>query len=82
MTRETLEEIRFVQIEMRNPEELHYTRARGEAIRRRSEIHALLAGAGLGAARESENHVDHATKLPTLPEALEYVWQDYHSPNR
>ena len=27
-------------------------------------------------------HVDHATKLQTLPEALEYVWQDYHSPTR
>jgi hypothetical protein len=22
-------------------------------------------------------HVDHATKLQTLPEALEYVWQGY-----
>ena len=27
-------------------------------------------------------HVDHATKLQTLPEALEYVWQDYHAPSR
>jgi enterochelin esterase-like enzyme len=27
-------------------------------------------------------HVDHATKLQTLPEALEYVWQDYHPPTR
>jgi hypothetical protein len=26
--------------------------------------------------------VDHATKLQTLPEALEYVWQDYHAPIR
>ncbi len=27
-------------------------------------------------------HVDHATKLQTLPEALEYVWHDYHAPSR
>jgi enterochelin esterase family protein len=27
-------------------------------------------------------HVDHATKLQTLPEALEYVWRDYHPPTR
>jgi len=27
-------------------------------------------------------HVDHATKLQTLPEALKYVWEDYHSPTR
>src|ERR1700733_10314583 len=25
-------------------------------------------------------HVDRATKLQTLPEALEYLWQDYRSP--
>ena len=27
-------------------------------------------------------HVDHAAKLQTLPEALEYVWQDYQLPTR
>jgi hypothetical protein len=27
-------------------------------------------------------HVDHATRLQTLPEALEYVWQDYQAPIR
>jgi iron(III)-enterobactin esterase len=32
-------------------------------------------------ARNAGN-VDHATKLQTLPEALEYVWQDYHAPSR
>jgi hypothetical protein len=26
---------------------------------------------------ENAAHVDHATKLQTLPEALEYVWQGY-----
>ena len=25
----------------------------------------------------SAGHVDHATKVQTLPEALEYVWQGY-----
>jgi enterochelin esterase family protein len=25
-------------------------------------------------------HVDRATKQQTLPEALEYLWQDYRSP--
>ena len=27
-------------------------------------------------------HVDHAVKLQTLPEALEYVWQGYHPPGK
>ena len=27
-------------------------------------------------------HVDRVTRLQTLPEALEYVWQDYHAPTR
>ena len=31
---------------------------------------------------QNAGHVDHATKLQTLPEALEYVWQDYHAPTR
>ncbi len=31
---------------------------------------------------QNAGHVDHATKLQTLPEALEYVWQDYHAPSR
>ncbi len=31
---------------------------------------------------QNAGHVDHATKLQTLPEALEYVWHDYHSPTR
>ena len=27
-------------------------------------------------------HVDHAVKLQTLPEALEYIWQGYHAPGK
>ena len=27
-------------------------------------------------------HVDHAVKQQTLPEALEYVWQGYHTPTK
>ena len=27
-------------------------------------------------------HVDHAVKLQTLPEALEYIWQGYHSTSK
>jgi hypothetical protein len=27
-------------------------------------------------------HVDHATRLQALPEALEYVWQGYRAPTR
>ena len=26
---------------------------------------------------KNAGHVDHATKAQTLPEALEYLWQDY-----
>jgi hypothetical protein len=26
---------------------------------------------------QNAGHVDHATRLQTLPEALEYVWQGY-----
>jgi hypothetical protein len=31
---------------------------------------------------KNAGHVDRATRLQTLPEALEYVWQDYHPPTR
>ena len=31
---------------------------------------------------QNAGHVDRATRLQTLPEALEYVWQDYHPPTR
>jgi iron(III)-enterobactin esterase len=30
---------------------------------------------------EKAGHVDRAVKMQTLPEALEYVWQDYHAQN-
>lgn len=31
---------------------------------------------------ENAGHVDHATKLQTLPEALEYVWEGYGKPQK
>jgi enterochelin esterase family protein len=31
---------------------------------------------------QNAGHVDRATRLQTLPEALEYVWQDYHVPTK
>ena len=31
---------------------------------------------------KNAGHVDRATRLQTLPEALEYVWQDFHAPTR
>jgi hypothetical protein len=29
---------------------------------------------------ENAGHVDRATRMQTLPEALEYLWQGYHAP--
>jgi hypothetical protein len=31
---------------------------------------------------KNAGHVDHATRLQALPEALEYVWQGYKAPTR
>jgi len=31
---------------------------------------------------QNAGHVDRATRLQTLPEALQYVWQGYHPPTR